>query len=208
MIRAVLFDIDGVLLDSFEANLKFFQDFMTHIGNRPPTREEYEPLFHRPMRDVLTTLLPDKTTDEITQLWIMARQRVVPYPVELLSTPEDIDATLNILHSQYALGVVTSRTTEGVFGIPQLAALKAYFNVVVAYQDTAEHKPHPAPLLRAAEKLGMTPNNIVYVGDVENDIVAARAAGMKVITYAPQPVGAADGWTASFRELPNIIAAL
>jgi phosphoglycolate phosphatase-like HAD superfamily hydrolase len=40
MIKAVLFDIDGVLLDSFETNLKFFQDLLTKAGHRPPTREE------------------------------------------------------------------------------------------------------------------------------------------------------------------------
>ena len=56
MIKAVIFDIDGVLLDSFEANLKFFQDLMIKFGYLPPTKEEVPPIFHLNMWDAIRSL--------------------------------------------------------------------------------------------------------------------------------------------------------
>ena len=69
MIKAVIFDIDGVLLDSFEANLKFFQDLMIKFGYRPPTREEFPPIFHLNMWDAIEALTKSDSEVEIRKIW-------------------------------------------------------------------------------------------------------------------------------------------
>lgn len=53
MIKAIIFDVDGVLFDSFEANFKFYEDLFNKAGYIPPTRKEYPKLFHLPMMDVI-----------------------------------------------------------------------------------------------------------------------------------------------------------
>jgi beta-phosphoglucomutase-like phosphatase (HAD superfamily) len=53
MIKAVLFDVDGVLIDSFEANLKFFQRLISKAGYTPPTREEYQVAFSMNLRSAI-----------------------------------------------------------------------------------------------------------------------------------------------------------
>ncbi len=208
MTKAVLFDIDGVLLNSFEANLKFFQDLMIHAGYPPPTREEFPPMFHLSMMDAIKALTKSSNAEEIKNIWEIGRSREVPYDVELLSMPEGTKEVLEELSKEFALGIVTSRQQNSVYEAPRLAKLQAYFQVAVCYEDTIHHKPDPEPLLFAAEKLAVKPNECIYIADVENDIKAARAAGMKIIIYSKNQFSEADICVSSFKDLSKAIKTL
>ena len=157
MIKAVIFDIDGVLLDSFEANLKFFQNLMTRFGYRPPTREEYLTLFHLSMWDVIKQLTGLSSEGDIRKIWEIGKSSEVEYPLALLEIPENTPSIIAAFSKKYLLGIVTNRIKESVYEAPKLAKLQKYFRVVVSYDDTAKHKPHPEPLLLAAQKLGVKP---------------------------------------------------
>lgn len=208
MIKAVIFDVDGTLLDSFEANLKFFQDLMAAAGHPGLTRERYSQMYHLNMRDVIRVLLVSAPEDEIVRIWDLGRSRAVRYLLELVHMPEGAAETIKILSQDYLLGIATSRLEENVYEVPDLAALRHYFRVTVAYEDTINHKPDPAPLILTAERLGVSPEESVYVGDAETDLQAARAAGMKMILYSKHPASDADASTSSFQELPELVARL
>ena len=208
MIKVVVFDIDGVLIDSFNANYQFYQDLMTAAGYKPPTKEGYLPLFHRTMHDVIKILTKSASEEEINRIWEMGRGRMVPYPSHLLKLTDGVEETLQELNKNYTLGIVTGRVRERIYEIPALAKLKKYFQVTVAYQDTTNHKPHPEPLHFACDKLQVKPNEAVYIGDVENDVIAGKAADMKTILFAEAPVGNPDAYTFSFTELPELIKSL
>lgn len=205
MIKAVIFDVDGVLLDSFGANLKFFQDLMVKTGYTPPTREEFPQFFHLSMMDAVKALTKSKSEEEIKKVWEIGHSRQVPYDVNLLSMPVGLGKTIESLSNKYRLGIVTSRIKESVYESPRLAALKSFFKVVVSYQDTENHKPHPDPLFLAAKKLNVKPEECVYIGDVENDIKAAHSAGMKVIIYSKNHLHEADACTDKFIALPQLV---
>lgn len=207
MIKAVIFDIDGVLLDSFEANLNFFQNLMTASGYPPPTREEFPALFHLSMWDAIRTLTRLSSEEDIRKIWEVGRSRV-GYDVGLLRMPEGAEKTIKVLSRDYSLAIVTSRIRESVYEAPQLAALQPYFPVVISFQDTINRKPHPEPLLLAAKRLNVQPEASVYIGDVANDVKAAKAAGMKVIVYSRDHVDGADARTSEFAKLPELIASL
>lgn len=208
MIKAVIFDVDGTLLDSFEANLKFFQGLMAAAGHPGLTREQYSSLYHINMRDVIRTLLASAPEDEITRIWDLGRSRAVEYPLALVRMSANAGETIRTLSKTYSLGIATSRLRDNIYEVPELAALRTCFGATVAYEDTAGHKPDPAPLLLAAERLGIAPEDSVYVGDAATDLQASRAAGMKMILYSQHPVAGADASTCSFKELPALIAAL
>ncbi len=205
MIRAVIFDVDGVLIDSFAANLKFYQDLVRYAGYPPPTREEFGNFFHLTLRDAVRAMTGLTDEEEIQKVCMAGRKRVVPYPISLLKYPDGMREVIQGLSRGYLLGIATSRGRVAVYEAPELAKLAPYFRVVVAYEDTESHKPDPAPLLFAAEKLGVKPEECVYVGDVKNDILAARAAGMKVIVYSEKIVEGADKATYRFTDLPALI---
>lgn len=205
MIQAVFFDIDGVLIDSFEANLKYFQDLMTKAGYRPPTREEYKHLFYRTMIDVIRTIVGDQPEEEIERVRQLGHDRTW-YPLELLKVPEGTRESLEELAKTYQLGLVTSRLSTAIWSLPQLAVLKDLFPTVVTFDDVENHKPHPEPLLLAAQRADVLPEQAVYVGDAITDFQAAKAAGMKMIMYSNQEVEGADGYVSSFAELPPLVA--
>lgn len=208
MIKAIIFDIDGVLLDSFEANYQFFVSLFTFAGYLPPTREEFPGLFHLSLMDVVKKITKSQSEEEIMRVFNLGESREVAYPLELLNMPDGAAETIKLLAKNYPLGIVTNRVRSSVYEVPQLAALKEYFGATVSYEDTKNHKPHPEPLLLAAEKLGVAPKNCVYIGDVENDIKAARGAGMKCILYAKEKIAGANATTADFNALPEIIKSL
>jgi HAD superfamily hydrolase (TIGR01549 family) len=205
MIKAILFDIDGVLLDSFEANLKFFQNLMIKSGYKPPTKKEFNPHFHLSMMDAIKVLSKSTSEEEIKRIWKMGASREVPYDVSLLKMPECIEDVIKSLSKQFSLGIVTSRQRKSVFEAPTLAKLKKYFKVVISYEDTLNHKPHPDPLILAAKKLGLKNSECVYVGDTENDLKAAKSAGMKIVVFSKVKLNEADVCTYSFKDLPSII---
>ncbi len=207
MIKAVIFDIDGVLIDSLEANIKFFQDLLLKAGYKAPTREEYIPIFHLSMKDVIKRFTKSASEEEIMRIWRMGERRDVDYPVNLITMPEDAEKTIKALSKKYFLALVTNRIRNSIYEIPQLAKLKGYFKVAVSFEDTKNHKPHPEPLLLASKRLNLKPQSIVYIGDAENDVKAAKAAGMKIITY-PKLLKGANASISSFKELSKLTLSL
>jgi len=79
------------------------------------------------------------------------------------------------------LACVTNKPREFTLELLQRVELLATFDTVVCGDDTVEKKPHPAPLLAACKRLGIAASEAVMVGDSENDLLAGRAAGCRVI---------------------------
>lgn len=204
MIKAVIFDIDGVLVDSLSSNWKFFCDLFKYTGHKQPSLEEYKNCFHLSMDAAIRAMLPGISEDEVNRIWEIGANRDIGYDEELKMTEGASDVIIE-LSRDYDLAIVTSRIGTGVFESKELALLSSYFKEVISYHDTEKHKPHPDPLLLAADRLGYQPNECVYIGDLESDVIAARAAGTKIITFSTESFHDADAGTASFIDIPNLI---
>jgi phosphoglycolate phosphatase len=89
-------------------------------------------------------------------------------------------------------GIVTNKALR--FAAPLVAGLELEHRaaVLIGGDSTPHAKPHPAPLLEAARRLGLAPERCVYVGDDQRDVVAGRAAGMATIAAAWGYLGAGD----------------
>ncbi len=207
MIKGVLFDIDGVLLGSFESGLLFFGDVLAHMGHPRPTRERYKKAFHLPLELALKHMAKSDLTEELERLHEIVEK--VSYRTELLSEPLHMRETLDILFKQYKLGIVTSRNNQGLTKryFP-FAHTEKYFPVRVTREDVTHYKPHPEPLLLAAKRLGLKPSECVYIGDSHTDIDAGHSAGMKTILYGGRRHSKADVHTRTFKKIPHLITSL
>lgn len=208
MIKAVVFDVDGVLIDSFDANLKFFQDLLTKAGYSPPTKEKYLPIFHLSMLDVIKHLTKLSSNEKINRVWEMGRSPEFKYPNHLLKPQKNLRKTIRKLNDEYLMGIVTNRIKEGIYKIPVVSKLQKYFQTIISWEDTINHKPHPEPLILACKKLNVMPAEAVYIGDAETDLIAGKAAGMKVIYFSQKKHENADATTLEFEKLPELIKSL
>lgn len=207
MIKAVLFDIDGVLIDSIEANWTFFQRLMTKFGYQAPTLDEYRLMFHLPMLEVIRQLAKGASEEKITEMFESGAKRAVEYPLELVKLNDGANETLKILSQKYQLGLVSSRIKEAVYGLPQLAEIRSLCQVIVTFEDTEKHKPDPEPLLLAIKQLHVAPAETVYIGDAESDFQAAQAASTHCIAFQ-KPELATSLHSDQLTQLPGIIDSL
>ena len=205
MIEAVIFDIDGTLLDSEDANVASYRRIFEKAGYSVPSREAIIPLLHLTKHDTIGALASGMPTEKIEALREFARG--VAYPVELLRVfPYSQEAVVS-LSEKYKLGLASNRLKKSIDTYFVVSGLENYFPAVVGADDVTNPKPSPEPLLKATEMLKVLPANAVYVGDTHVDLQAARAAGMKVVLHRSDPPGA-DGYFSSYLELEQLIEKL
>ncbi len=179
-LSCVVFDWDGTVVDSREAMfLSYRNAFRTHLGIEfPKTDAEFRHIVKMRTAEMAAAYGGSKAA-EVAESYnrfynseAYAGVRVFP---GMVSTLEELRAR------GYRLGVATNKGVERLHKDMDHLDLRGLFDAVVAAEDTAERKPHPAPLLKAAEKLGIEPARCAYVGDFSGDVVAAKAAGMTSI---------------------------
>jgi phosphoglycolate phosphatase len=97
-------------------------------------------------------------------------------------------------------GIVTNKPESLTLPLLEHFGLRARASVIVSGDTLAQRKPHPAPLLHAASKLGLHPRECIYIGDAERDVLAGQAAGMNVYVALYgyiQPSERPDAWPAN-----------
>jgi pyrophosphatase PpaX len=175
-IDAVLFDLDGTLLDTTEAIISSLKHTVRRFTGRTPDVGELHPYMGLPLADIFSELLPGNV-EEACRVYVehnvaVHKELVRPYP----GVPE----TLRILQRwgvKRAL-VTSKRRTTVDLGL-EVAGLADAFDAVVCHGDTPRAKPDPAPVLLAIELLGLNKpetGEIVFVGDSPWDLQAARNA--------------------------------
>ena len=174
-LAGVLFDWDGTLLNSYRADSQAYLAMFRELGCRWGLEElatHYSPDWYAVYR---AAQIPEKRWDEADRLW---RAYYAKHPSKLMTGARVI---LRRLASRYKLGLVTSGDRARVCGQLRDLELTRMFRARVCGGDTAEKKPHPAPLLMALKKMRLQAGECVYVGDTREDLAMARAVGMRAI---------------------------
>lgn len=202
-LSAIIFDVDGVLLDSFEENYETCCAIFAALGLEKPTREFFGAHNHLGILDTIRSVMEIKDEGHECEILAVVNNVDIKYTHEATLLPGALEIVPN-LAEVYPLGIVTGRLRSHIFS-GALVALKDHFSAVVGYEDTVDHKPHPEPLLRAAKLLSVPPETCVYIGDAPTDVAAAHAAGMRVISFGRARVANADAHTDTFFDLPNLV---
>ncbi len=177
-IRSVLFDLDGTLVDSERLILASYRHTMReHLGEAPPD-EAWLATMGTPLVAQLRDFAPDEAEAHAMLATYLAHNRRVHD--ELIRGFPGVAETLAWLRERgYALGVVTSKLSEGALrGMRSCGILREWFEGIVTASDPVPHKPDPAPVRLALERVGEPdPSRALFVGDSVWDLRAGRAAG-------------------------------
>jgi pyrophosphatase PpaX len=183
----ILFDLDGTLVDTTELILQSFAwTYERHLPGQLPTRQALVATFGRSLPAVIRELvaLHDPTLAETLPETMLATYRdfQLVHHDTLIKPFPGVTEMLSSLRMHHRLGVVTSKREAFARRGLRLFDLERMFEVAVFHDDTTRHKPDPEPLLLAAERGGMPPNEVTYVGDSTHDVAAGRAAGMRTVS--------------------------
>lgn len=182
-VQAVLFDLDGTLIDS-APDLGAAADKMRLDRGLPSLPSAlYRPMAGagaRGMLHVAFGLSPqDPDFEAMREEFFANYERCMTHNTYAF---DGVPALLRTLEQRQLLwGVVTNKSQRFTNPLTQSMPLFAKAGAVVSGDTTPHAKPHPAPLLEAARRLGVDPRTCIYVGDDERDIVAGRAAGMRTV---------------------------
>jgi phosphoglycolate phosphatase len=182
----LLFDLDGTLVDSAPDLAGAANDLRQHHGLAPLPYASLRPMVGTGARGMVGVAFDVTPADD--RFVALRDAFLARYAERLLQSTRVFDAMLPVLDRLDAAGlrwgIVTNKAMH--FAEPIVAGLGLHLraSVVIAGDTTPYAKPHPAPLLEAARRLGVATELCAYIGDDERDIVAGRAAGMVTLAAA------------------------
>jgi 2-phosphoglycolate phosphatase len=206
--EAVLFDVDGTLLDTTEFIFGGFDHALAAHGHAVVERSAYARVMGKPLEVCYTQLAPDGDATllcETHRAWQTDNLHLsIAYP--------EAEAVLAALRDAgLRLAAITSRSRRTSVLTLELAGLTHYLDLVLSAEDAPAIKPDPAPLLLALDHLGVRPAAAVMVGDTDADVLAGRAAGVRTVgvTYGFHREGIHDaGPDATIDRLADLPALL
>lgn len=186
--KTVIYDCDGVMFDSFEANFSFYERIMSSMG-LALDREDVTTmrvLHTYANRDVLAFFFPEEPERSRS----LALAAAINYRdlVPLMRMEPGLRETLEALTPRVDLAVCTNRSTsmEAVLNDFDLAR---FFGCVMTASQVQNPKPHPDPLNRVLAHYRIAPGEALFVGDSEVDRQAAAAAGVPFVAYKSELPG-------------------
>lgn len=176
-IKAVLFDLDGTLLDTSEFIFSAFEHTLEHHDREVLDRQTMGKMMGRSLSECYEEFAPGIDPEDM-----MERHRIFQSGNKHLVKPfpQTIKLLNNLKKSGYKIAIVTSRVGSAQESMDETGVSK-YIDVLINAESTKQHKPHPEPVLKALEKLSVKAEEAVMVGDGDADVLSGKAAGVVTV---------------------------
>jgi len=205
-LKAVIFDMDGVIIDSMPLHMQIEQDMFEEYGIKI-SKEDHE-TFAGKTDYYMWGILKERfhiepSIDELTEMKV---QRFIEKLDEVKLEDGIYEFILTVHREKYKLALASSNDRKIVDEVLKKFNLSEYIQVSVSGQEVVKGKPDPEIFLKAAEMLGVQANNCIVIEDAFAGVRAAKAAGMKCVGYrnphsGNQDLSEADLIVDSLREI-------
>jgi pyrophosphatase PpaX len=211
---AILFDLDGTLVDTIALLLASMRHAFTTCGVAAPTDAEWTAGIGTPLATQFRGCVGD---DDAAVARLVAAYRAYQHEHHdaLTSAYEGIPALVARLEERgHPIGIVTSKANHLAERALAWVGLAGHVDVLVGADSVTQHKPHPAPVLAALQQLGVpaTKETVVFVGDSPHDVASGVAAGVRTIgvtwgAFGREALAQADLVVGSVAELERVLVA-
>ncbi|GHO55088.1 HAD family hydrolase [Ktedonobacter robiniae] len=195
IVRAVIWDLDGVIIDSADSHRKAWYRLAQDL-NIPYSDEQFWATFGWRNDAIIPTMVGEATPEHIKELADRKEAYFRDYARRSIAFLPGAEELLAALHKAgYPQALASSTPRENIALISEVLGLERYLNALVSGEEVARGKPAPDVFLKAADSLGVAPTRCLVIEDAVAGIEAARAGGMCSIAVAGE------------RDLPGLRAA-
>ena len=179
-VRAVIFDCDGVMFDSRQANIHFYNHLLCRFGLPPMTEDKIDYVHMHTADESIRRIFEGTPYVEEAQAY---RWEVdyTPFIRDMIMEP-GLEKVLQALKPAFGLAVATNRSNT-IGRVLEMNGLERYFDIVVSSLDVKNPKPHPESLLKILRFFSILPYQALYVGDSSVDWETASAASVPFAAY-------------------------
>jgi phosphoglycolate phosphatase len=181
-IRCVIYDCDGVLFDSIEANSRLYNDLCALVGRAPLEQGEMKVVHTHTVYEAIHFIFRKDEGSERRALELMKQVDLRDYIVYLKMEPHLLQA-LDKLKENGMIRVINTNRTTSMKEIMGRFSLWPFFDLVVTALDVKNPKPHPESVEKILQTFNLESEEAVFIGDSELDQQAAQSAGIKFIAY-------------------------
>jgi HAD superfamily hydrolase (TIGR01509 family) len=179
-ISAVIFDCDGVLFDSRQANVNYYNQVLAYFDLPAMTEDAVEFVHSHTADESIRHIFSGTSLLEQAQAY---RKHIdyTPFIKDMVMEP-GLKELLRMLKPQYGLAIATNRS-DTIGKVLESNGLTGYFDIVVSSLDVQNPKPHPESIYRILDFFHLQQEQCLYVGDSLVDWQTARAAGVTLVAY-------------------------
>lgn len=182
-IACVIYDCDGVLFDSLEANRTLYNHIATSTGRGELTEEELRYCHMNTVHDSIHCLFPDDAQKEAEAVRFLKEKVDFKDYVPFLTMEPYLLETLTSLRQQGVKTAISTNRTTSMPHIMERYKLSSFFDMVVTALDVTRPKPDRESVDKILQSLHLRAEETLYVGDSEVDLKTAQASGVTFVAY-------------------------
>ena len=200
-LKLVIFDCDGVMFDSKNANRVYYNHMLEKFGHPPMDAEELEYVHMHHVMDSVRHIFRKYPNDLDAAETFRKGLDYTPFLQHMIMEP-DLPEFLDFLRPEYKTAISTNRTST-MRSVLEMFRLDDLFDKVVTAFDVAHPKPHPEALHQILAHFGYQVDEAVYIGDSQVDREHTAALGMRLIAFKNQALPA-EYHVSSFMEITRL----
>ena len=182
-IDCIIYDCDGVLFDSLEANGRLYNHIATSMGRSPLTNDEHRYCHTHTVFESIRYMFPNDKAQERRAVDFLKKEIDFKDFIKYLKMEPNLLETLNILKNMGKKRAISTNRTTSMKYIMEKFNLSPYFDMVVTALDVAKPKPDPESDEKILKELKVNRDRVLYVGDSEVDKGTAISSGVRFISY-------------------------